>query len=94
MRELKNRRRARDRGKSAPPRGRDTPDPRTNRPRFVHEGRPTNNRDTYLNRPLGVEGPGTGAADGSPSVARRVPRLLAGPSAIRAVAEGPPICRG
>jgi hypothetical protein len=47
-----------------------------------------------LNRPLGVEGPGTGVADESPSIARRVTRLLARCSAIRAVAEGPPICRG
>jgi hypothetical protein len=90
MREPRNLWRARDQGKSAPPRGRDTLTCALTRPRFVQEGRPANGGGTYLNRPLGVEGPGTGA----PSVARRVPRLLAGCSAIRAVAEGPPICRG
>jgi hypothetical protein len=94
MREPKNLRRVRDQGKSAPPPGRDTLTCTLTLPRFVQEGRPANGGGTYLNRPLGVEGPGTGAADESPSVARRVPRLLAGCSAIRAVAEGPPICRG
>jgi hypothetical protein len=42
----------------------------------------------------GGRGPWTEAVDKSPSVARGIPRLLAGYSVIRAVAEGPPICRG
>jgi hypothetical protein len=88
MREPKNLRRARDRGKSAPPQGRDTLACALARPRFVQESQPTNDRGTYLDRPLGVEGPGIGAADESRRVA------LAGCSAIRAVAQGPPICRG
>jgi hypothetical protein len=41
-----------------------------------------------------VEGLWTEPTDESPSVARWGPRLLAGCLAIRAVAEGPPICRG
>jgi hypothetical protein len=94
MGEPTNLRRARDRGKSEPPQGRDILTGAPARPRFVQECRPPNDRATCLNRPPGVEGPGTGAAGESPRLARRALGPVAGYSVIRGVGDGPPICRG